>query len=222
VQIPFYYDYACPWAYLGSCRVEAYFADLGVEIDFRPVILAKLKEPTAGSGLPLGERKKRSYIADIKHWAEMVGAEFSRDAAALMSTDPRLLLRAALVAKEQGRFREFHYPAYRARWAEARDISKPEVVRSLLEGAGLDAAAALERVRSEEIGERLARDTQDAIERGVFGVPTIFVGDKMFWGNDRFELVRYYLQKQAGPGAESAGRVRAHAQDANSCESEGS
>jgi 2-hydroxychromene-2-carboxylate isomerase len=222
VQIPFYYDYACPWAYLGSCRVEPYFADLGVEIDFRPVILAKLKESTAGKGLPLGERKKHNYIADLKHWAEMVGAEFSRDAAALMNTDPRLLLRAALVAKEQGRFRAFHYPAYRARWAEARDISQPEVVRTLLEGAGLDAAAALERARSEEIGERLARDTQDAIEWGVFGVPTIFVGDKMFWGNDRFELVRYYLQKQASPGEGSAGSARAHAPDANSCESESS
>ena len=77
MQIPFYYDYACPWAYLGSCRVEPYFADLGVEIDFRPVILAKLKEPTAAKGLELGERKKHNYIADLKHWAEMVGAEFS-------------------------------------------------------------------------------------------------------------------------------------------------
>lgn len=222
MQIPFYYDYACPWAYLGSCRVEPYFADLGVEIDFRPVILAKLKEPTAGKGLELGERKKHSYLADLKHWAEMVGAEFSLDAAALMRTDPRLLLRAALVAKEQGRFRAFHYPAYRARWAEARDISQPEVVRSLLEGAGLDAAAGLERARSEEIGQRLERDTQDAIECGVFGVPTIFVGDKMFWGNDRFELVRYYLQKQASPGAESAGRARARAPHATSCESKSS
>ena len=198
MQVPFYYDYACPWAYLGSCRVEPYFRDLGVEIDFRPVILAKLKEPTAGKGPELGERKKLNYAADVRHWAEMVGAEISPDAIKLLKTDPRLLLRAALVAKEQGRFREFHYPAYRARWAEARDISQTEVVHGLLEGAGLDADAALARARSDEVGERLQADTQDAIERGVFGVPAIFVGDEMFWGNDRFELVRFYLQKQAG------------------------
>ncbi len=200
MQIPFYYDYACPWAYLGSCRVEAYFRDLGVEIDFRPVILAKLKELSAGKGPELGERKKRNYRADLVHWAEMVGAELSPDATKFMKTDPRLLLRAALVAKDEGRFREFHYPAYRARWAEPRDISQPEVVRSLLQAAGLDADAALERARSDEVGQRLQRDTQDAIERGVFGVPTMFVGDQMFWGNDRFELVRYYLQKTAGAG----------------------
>ncbi len=200
MQIPVYYDYACPWAYLGSCRVEAYFRDLGVEIDFRPVILAKLKEPSAGKGPELGERKKRNYRADLVHWAEMVGAELSPDATKFMKTDPRLMLRAALVAKDEGRFREFHYPAYRARWAEPRDISEPEVVRSLLQAAGLDAAAALERARSDDVGQRLQRDTQEAIERGVFGVPTMFVGDQMFWGNDRFELVRYYLQKTADAG----------------------
>ncbi len=198
MQIPFYYDYACPWAYLGSCRVEAYFRDLGVEIDFQPVILAKLKEPMAGKGPELGERKKRNYRADLVHWAEMVGAEFSPDAIKLIKTDPRLLLRAALVAKDEGRFREFHYPAYRARWAEAVDISKPERVQSLLDGAGLDGDAALQRARSDEVGQRLERDTQAAVERGVFGVPTMFVGDEMFWGNDRFELVRHYIQKAQG------------------------
>ncbi len=72
------------------------------------------------------------------------------------------------------------------------------MVRSLLQAAGLDADPALERARSDDVGQRLQRDTQEAIERGVFGVPTIFVGDQMFWGNDRFELVRYYLQKAAG------------------------
>ena len=198
MKIPFYYDYACPWAYLGSCRVEAYFQDLGVEIDFRPVILAKLKEPMAGPAPELGERKRKNYGADLRHWAELVGAEFSPDARGLMRTDPRPLLRAALVAKDEGRFREFHYPAYRARWAEARDISQPEVVRDLLAVAGLDVERAMERADSEEMRERLERDTQEAIARGVFGVPALFVGEEMFWGNDRFELVRHYLHKEIG------------------------
>ena len=105
------------------------------------------------------------------------------------------MTQAALVAKDEGRFREYHYPAFRARWADAKDISDPEVVRVLLAGAGLDADAALERARSDELRERLDADSRAAIERGVFGAPTLFVGDEMFWGNDRFELVRYYIQK---------------------------
>ena len=108
------------------------------------------------------------------------------------------MTQAALVAKDQGRFREYHYPAFRARWADALDISDPEVVRALLAGAGLDADAALQRAQSDELRERLDADSRAAVERGVFGAPTLFVGDEMFWGNDRLELVRYYIQKSQG------------------------
>jgi 2-hydroxychromene-2-carboxylate isomerase len=195
MRIPFYFDYSCPWAYLGSCRVEPFFRDLGAELDFRPIVLADVKEPTAGKGAPPGERKKRYYAADLRHWAEFVGAEFSPEAFQ-NRRDTRLLLRAALVAQDSGRFPEFHYPAYRARWAEARNVDEPVVVQELLEAAGLDGARALEQASSEEVGHRLDEQTRAAIERGVFGVPTIFVGDEMFWGNDRFELARDYVRKQ--------------------------
>jgi 2-hydroxychromene-2-carboxylate isomerase len=195
MEIPFYFDYACPWAYLGSCRVEPYFKDLGVDIDFLPVRLAELAEPSAGKGAPPGERKKRYYPADLLHWAEMVGAEFSKEGRKERPST-RLLLKGALVAKDEGRFREYHYSAFRARWAEARDVAQPDVVKALLTAAGLDGEAALVRAESEELDARLRADTQAAIERGVFGVPTLFVGDEMFWGNDRFELARYYIEKQ--------------------------
>jgi 2-hydroxychromene-2-carboxylate isomerase len=124
----------------------------------------------------------------------MVGAELLPETRR-RRPDTQLLLQAALVAKDAGRFREFHYPAYRARWAEARDVDSPAVVRELLAGAGLDADATLERAQSGELAARLDADTQAAISRGVFGVPTLFVGDEMFWGNDRFELARWYVQK---------------------------
>jgi 2-hydroxychromene-2-carboxylate isomerase len=195
MQLPFYFDYACPWAYMGSCRVEAYFADLGVEIDFRPVHLATLREPTAGQAPPAGERKNRWYMGDLQAWSEMIGADVDTSPRDLITRPTRLALKAALVAKDAGRFREYHYPAYRARWAEARDVSERDVIRGLLAGAGLDADAALARAESPDLDARLDRDTRDAIDRGVFGVPTIFVGDRMFWGNDRFELARFFVEK---------------------------
>jgi 2-hydroxychromene-2-carboxylate isomerase len=200
VELPFYFDYACPWAYLGSHRAEAYFRDLGVRIDFRPVHLRRLVEAGVGKPPELGPRKRANATNDIRHWAEALGAELSPDARALYKSDTQLALRCALVAKDEGRLREFHHPAYRARWAQARDVSSEELLRELLRGAGLDAEAALARARSPELEARLTRDTEAAIGRGVFGVPTIFVGDEMFWGNDRFELVRFYVQKAAGRG----------------------
>jgi 2-hydroxychromene-2-carboxylate isomerase len=195
MKIPFYFDYACPWAYLGSCRVESYFEDLGVEIDFRPVRLADLAEQKGPKGLPPGERKRSWYISDLRAWAAMVGGELAQVAPEKPRPDTKLLLQAALVTADRGAFRQFHYPAYRARWAEARPVDEADVVHALLAGAGLDADDALAEAQSDALAERLDRDTRDAIERGVFGVPTIFVGDRMFWGNDRFELVRHFLEK---------------------------
>jgi 2-hydroxychromene-2-carboxylate isomerase len=194
VQIPFYFDYACPWAYLGSCRVEPYFQDAG-QLDFRPVYLAELREKEAGpqSLGGMGERKKKAYMDDMRHWSEMIGADFGNVTGP--RPDTRLLLQAALVAKDEGRLREFHYPAYRARWAEGKDVADPAVVRALLAGAGLDADAALARAQSEALRSRLDADTRAAVAKGVFGVPTVFVGDEMFWGNDRFELARFFIEK---------------------------
>lgn len=195
--LPFYFDYACPWAYMGSCRVEPYFRDLGVQIDFRPVKLADLKEPAAGPAPESGPRRKKAYGDDFRHWAEVTGAEFSERIRSVPRPDTTLLLRAALIAGDEGRFREFHYPAFRARWADAADVADPGVVAGLLGAAGLDADAALARAQDDATGARLEADTQAAIERGVFGVPTIFVGEDMFWGNDRFEAVRHYIGKAA-------------------------
>jgi 2-hydroxychromene-2-carboxylate isomerase len=141
----------------------------------------------------IGPRKAADYQRNVVQWAELCDAPISPDARNFMRSDTRLALCAALVAKDEGRFRAFHDPMYAARWAEPRDPSDSAVVLELLGAAGLDADAALERAQSDEIGARLDRDTQEAIELGVFGVPTLFVGDVPFWGNDRFELVRHAL-----------------------------
>jgi 2-hydroxychromene-2-carboxylate isomerase len=194
MRIGFYFDYACPWAYIANCRVEAYFGALGAEIEFLPIVLADAKEPTAGKGAKSGERKLRYYGADLRRWAELVGAEFSQEGPA-KRPDTRLLLRAALVAQDVGRFREFHYPAFRARWAEARCVDDPSVVRELLEEAGLKGREALERASSDTTDQRLEEQTRLAVDRGVFGVPTLLIEDQIFWGNDRFELAAYYVRK---------------------------
>ena len=200
MQLPLYFDYACPWAYLGSCRAEAYFRDLGVEIEFRPVHLRRLVEAGVGKPPQLGPRKLANAANDIRHWAEAIGAEISPDARALYKSDTSLALRCALVAKDLGRFREFHYPVFRARWARARDLAQESVLEELIASAGLDADTVLARARTPELEARLTHETETAIARGVFGVPTIFAGDELFWGNDRFELVRFYVEKAAERG----------------------
>ena len=141
----------------------------------------------------LGPRKRTNSANDLRHWAELCGAEFTQGRG--QRRDIKLLTQAAWVAKDENRYREFHYPAFRARWADDLDVSDSKVVRDLLATAGLDGDAAVEKAQSDEYVKRAEEESKAAIERGVFGAPTLFVGDEMFWGNDRFELVRFYIQK---------------------------
>ena len=102
-----------------------------------------------------GPRKSANAQNDMRHWSELCGAKISPDARQLTKADTSLALRGALVSKDEGRFAAYHHPTYAARWAEARDVSKPDVVRELLEAAGLDGEAALARAESQEMVDRL-------------------------------------------------------------------
>ncbi len=199
MKIPLFYDYTCPWAYIGSARAEAYFADQGVEIDFRPVYLKQMKEPMVGPE-PEEERsygpRKASYYAQLRsHWAQCCGVEFG-DPDKLVRADTALVLKGALVAREEQRFREYHFPAYRARWVDGYDVADPSVVHRLLAEAGLDADACLAKAQSTDLDQRLSADTEAAMSLGVFGVPTIVVGDRVIWGNDQFEMARYFVEQE--------------------------
>ncbi len=198
MPIPFYFDYTCPWAYIGSRRIEAYFSDLGVSIDYRPVYLKQLKEPMLGpateSSQTYGPRKARYYEHNRDYIAESCGAQFG-DADKRIRADTALALKAALVAQDAGCFRPYHRGAYSARWRDGLDISQPQVIATLLEDAGIDAERGLAEALSPALDQRLKQATEAAIDEGVFGVPTLVIGGRIFWGNDHFEVAHYFLAK---------------------------
>ncbi len=198
MKIPFYYDYTCPWAYIGSSRVEAYFADLNVTIDYRPVYLKQLMEPMLGPApetrQTYGSRKSRYYEHTRDYIAESCGAAFG-DADKRIRADTALLLKASLVARDAGRFMQFHSKAFHARWLNGLDVSQPQVIAKLLEDAGVDAGPGLSDAMSSALDRRLSEVTEAAIAEGIFGVPTLVVGDRILWGNDHFEVARYYIKK---------------------------
>lgn len=198
MNIPFYYDYTCPWAYIGSSRVEAYFADLGVTVDYRPVYLKQLKEPMVGpaaeSRQSYGPRKSRYYEHNRDYIAESCGVHFGEPDQRIRA-DTALLLKAALVARDAGCFKAFHPRAFAARWCNGLDVSQPQVVASLLGEAGADADRALEEALSPALDQRLSEATEVAIGAGVFGVPTLVVDGRILWGNDHFEVARYFIAR---------------------------
>jgi 2-hydroxychromene-2-carboxylate isomerase len=111
-------------------------------------------------------------------------------------------LRAAYVAQERGAFDRYHPKAFRATWAESRDMANKDVVLDLLAealGAPSDARAELAAaIAAQPIKDKLRAETERAIARGVFGVPAFFVGDELFWGHDRLDYVARAARAASG------------------------
>jgi 2-hydroxychromene-2-carboxylate isomerase len=83
---------------------------------------------------------------------------------------------------------------YRATWAEECDMNDPAVVSRVLQDAGFDAEQLLALAGEPAVKEHLKSQTQEAVARGVFGAPTFFVGDAMYWGQDRLDFVKEALE----------------------------
>jgi 2-hydroxychromene-2-carboxylate isomerase len=101
-------------------------------------------------------------------------------------------MRAICAATEAERPRAIH-ALFAAYWGRGEDVSEPRVVRAALDAAGLDGAALLAATDDPATKHALRTQTDRAVQRGVFGVPTMFVGDEMFWGQDRLDWVERAL-----------------------------
>jgi len=97
--------------------------------------------------------------------------------------------RAAALAEREGDLEALMAVVYPAMFVEGLDISKPEVLADLFTKAGLDAEFYLNAIKTDEVKDLLKANTQEAADRGAFGAPTFFIGDKMHFGQDRLHFV---------------------------------
>jgi len=138
--------------------------------------------------------KARLNDLDMRRWADHFGVPLVMPAGHPNRTV--LALRATLAAGSD--VSRASHALYRAYWVEGRDLSRPEVVRAALDGAGLDGAALVARAEDQAIKDDLRARTDEAIARGIFGAPTFIVtaegvnGD-LFWGQDRLDFVEKAL-----------------------------
>jgi hypothetical protein len=96
-------------------------------------------------------------------------------------------MRAAAYAHERGRGREFAHAGFGVQFAEGRALSEPDAIAEAAERAGLDPQAALEATTEQRVKDQLRRNTEEALTAGAFGVPTVVVGARPFWGDDRLD-----------------------------------
>ena len=197
--LEFFYDFVSPYSYLASTRVEAEIRKVGAELRFRPFFLGGVFKATGHEGPRATPAKFTHMWTDLQRWANRLGVPLT-----LPATFPTLTvlpLRAALAAEKAGGLVPYTHAMFRAYWAEGRDVSQPAVVEDVARQAGLDGAALVAEAPS--FKEALAKQTQEAIDRGAYGAPTFFVGSEMFVGNDRLDFA---IEALAAAGRSTAGR----------------
>jgi len=190
--IEFFFDYHSPWCYLAAERLESIAARCRRRISWRPLHLANLIERIDGRRpLEANPAFVRWFKQDMQDWAAIQGLPLRYHPN--FPLRPSRALRASAYAVEQGKAAEFVRATMRAYWAESRDISDLTVLAELGKAAGLDPDAVVAASSQEAYKLAVEANGDDAVARGVFGAPTFFAEGRMFWGNDRLEMMEHYL-----------------------------
>lgn len=191
--VEFFFDYTCPYAYLASTRIEALCARTGATLVWRPMLLGglfrALDTPT-NLAATMHPTKAAMLVADQRRWADLWQVELGvpRPGGYARSVDA---LRATL-AVAQDEQRAVIHALYRAHWVTHRDIGEPAVLRAVLDEAGVDGAAVIAKI-DDGIKEQLRANTDEAARRGAFGAPAMFVGDALYFGQDRLAMLEAHL-----------------------------
>ena len=192
--IDFYFDFPSPYAYLAHTQLPGIAAEHRAKIAYRPFRILELMKIVGNRPTTIECKSKGRYAGvDLQRWTKRYKVDFARNPHS-KSFDFAELERGALVAIEDGRGAAYVTAIFAAIWGKPVDLSLRPALIDVLDKAGLDGSRLLERARAESVHAKLDAETQAAAERGVFGAPTIFVGDQMFFGNDRLDFVAEALR----------------------------
>jgi 2-hydroxychromene-2-carboxylate isomerase len=190
-SVEFYFDYGSPAAHIAFFELRKIVEAAGAAIQWRPILLGAVFK-AIGSHSPVDIAPKGRWMMwDLANYARRYRVPFAHNPHFIINTLP--LMRGALVAERRGELPCYSEAMFHAVWRDALNMGDPAVIAATLAKAGFDAAAYVAGVQEPAIKDALKTRTDDAVARGVFGTPTFFVGEKMWWGQDRLDWVRAAL-----------------------------
>ena len=191
--VDFYFDFGSPAAYLAYTQLPKLRADTGATVVMKPMLLGGVFQAT-GNRPPISVPLKGTYLfQDLNRYAGRYGVplvmnpHFPINTITLMRGDIGLGLRG------DNRLGDYRDAMFRSIWVDQQNMNDPATVAAVLAKAGFDPAALMAIVADQQVKDELKTVTQKAVDRGIFGAPTFFVGEQMFWGQDRLDFVREAL-----------------------------
>ena len=188
----FMFDFGSPNAFLSHEAIPAIEQRTGVKFEYVPVLLGGIFKAT-------NNKSPAETLAGVKNKPEFNALETERFVKRFsvrpyapnpfFPVNTLNLMRAAVAAQLEGVFEKYVEAAFHHMWVEPKKMDDPEVAARALTASGLDGAKLLARGQEPEVKARLIANTQSAVERGVFGSPTFFVGKEMFFGKEQLREV---------------------------------
>ncbi len=192
-QVEFFFDFGSPTSYLAYTQLPKIAAEHGAEILWRPVLLGGVFK-AAGNQSPVLVALKGVWMwGDMDRWARRYGVPLVKNPHFIINTLTLMRGAVGLQMRQPARFRSYVDLMFHAMWVEPRNLGDAAVVAATLDKAGFDPAAIAALAGDAEVKAKLIDVTDQAVKRGVFGAPTMFVGNEMFFGQDRLDFVREAL-----------------------------
>ena len=196
--IDFIFDFASPNAYLTHRALPDLVERTGAKVNYIPCLLGGIFKAT-GNQAPMmafaGIKGKNEYsMLEIQRFIKKYDlTKFKMNEHFPVNTV--MLQRAALAAEEDGKLMEFIEAGLQCMWEESQKMDDKDVFVAALTAKGFDGAALLERTQDPAIKQKLIDNTEMAVSRGAFGIPTFFVGDEMFFGKERLAQIEEEVQR---------------------------
>jgi len=180
--------------YLAHTQMGKIKAETGASPIYLPMLLGAVFKAT-GNASPVSVPAKGKYIfVDFKRFADSYGVPLEINPFFPIITTTLMRMLTGLQMRSDARMHEFMDLIFKAIWVDALNLNDPEVLERVLQEAHFDPTELLQLANEQATKDKLKDVTTQAIERGVFGAPTFFVGEQMFWGQDRIEQLKLALK----------------------------
>ncbi len=191
--VEFFFDVGSPASYLAWTQMPALCAQAGATLVHKPMLLGGVFQATGNASPAMVAAKGRYMTVDLGRFAKRYGVEFRMNPHFPINTLQLMRGVIGMQMRQPERFEAFLAAVFTALWAKGANLNDPVVVATTLVDAGFDAAEVFALANDVEVKAALKANTEEAVARGVFGAPTVFVGEAMFFGQDRLDFIREAL-----------------------------
>ena len=186
-NIEFYFDFGSPTAYLAYTQLQLIAEKNKINLEYYPILLGGVFKAT-GNNPPASVPAKGKYMmVDLQRFADKYKVPYKRNPYFPVNT--LSLMRGAVSYQEDGDFLKYVNVMFKNMWIEPKNLNDDEVLKKVLIDNNFDADDFIKRISDQNTKNKLISNTENAVKKGAFGAPTIFVGDEMFFGQDRMEFI---------------------------------